>query len=384
VNKALNDRRMVLLLPSAFLTSLGIGIANLGMLFVVKDSYKASPSAVGAFAALWAIAYFVGCIALRPLQKKISARTSMAAMNLGTAALFAFHLAVPGLASAFVAFGLYGFITALFWPRLMGWLSSGLEGAALGAATGAFSFSWSAGGVISPYLSGLLTERGLFLPVYAAIGVFGATGVFILATRRIVPSPALAAPGPAAEETDHSTTLRYPAWIGVFLIYALASVFFNIFPLFAKDELGLPESKIGLLLLVRAVFMTGGFWLFGRLDSWHFKRRLILLPVGVVFLLDLAFIGLRSPLAFALLLAVTGFFQAMAYNNSIFYGASGARDRERRMTIHEALLTAGQILGSVAGGLLYQGSSWASVFRFLAPVFALGLAAQLLFLRRRT
>lgn len=397
---------MLLLLPSAFLTSLGIGVINLGMLFVVKDEYRASPSAVGWFAALWAITYFVGCIALRPLHQRIGARLSMAAMNLGTALLLLAHLFTRNLASAFAVYGLYGFITALFWPRLMGWLSSGLEGQALSKATSAFSFSWSSGGIVAPYLAGLLAEKGRFLPVYVSIGVFAATGLFIALSSRLVATPPFAptplapaakgadgqpgaeaeggARAEAANAADRSTPLRFPAWIGVFLLYALLSVFFNIFPLFAKDELGLSESRIGLILLIRAVSTTAGFWILGRVETWHFKKAYIVAPIAIALLIDLAFIGVRSPLLFGVLLAVAGFFHAMAYNNSIFYGVSGALDRDKRMTIHEALLTAGQILGSLAGGMLYQRFSWGSIFLFLAFVFVAGMAGQLRYLRRRS
>ncbi len=376
------DRRLAVLLPSAFLTSLGIGVINLGMLFLVKGSYRANPSTVGAFAALWTIAYFAGCIVLRPLQRLIPARASMAAMNLGSAAVLAAQLIKPGLVSAFLACGAYGFLTALFWPRLMGWLSAGLEGAQLSAATNAFSFAWSAGGIISPYLAGLLAERGPFYPVYATVGIFGLTGVFIAASGRLAASPPLPvraevdAPDKAAADSgavDRSSLLRYPAWIGVFLVYALIAVFLNIFPLFAKDELGLSESRIGLILLVRSLTTTAGFVLLGRSEAWHFRRSFILAPLLVFLALDLAFALLRAPIAFVILLAIAGLFQALAYNNSMFYGASGALDREKRMTIHEALLTAGQILGSVAGGLLYQAGSWSMIFIVLSGLFVVGI-----------
>jgi len=330
----------------------------------------------------------------------------MAAMNLGTALLLLAHLFTRNLASAFAVYGLYGFITALFWPRLMGWLSSGLEGQALSKATSAFSFSWSSGGIVAPYLAGLLAEKGRFLPVYVSIGVFAATGLFIALSSRLVATPPFAptplapaakgsggqtgaeaeggARAEAATTADRSTPLRFPAWIGVFLLYALLSVFFNIFPLFAKDELGLSESRIGLILLIRAVSTTAGFWILGRVETWHFKKAYIVAPIAIALLIDLAFIGVRSPLLFGVLLAVAGFFHAMAYNNSIFYGVSGALDRDKRMTIHEALLTAGQILGSLAGGMLYQRFSWGSIFLFLAFVFVAGMAGQLRYLRRRS
>jgi DHA1 family multidrug resistance protein-like MFS transporter/DHA1 family quinolone resistance protein-like MFS transporter len=266
----------------------------------------------------------------------------------------------------------------------MAWISSGLEGSRLGKATSLFSLSWSAGGTVAPYLGGILAEIGLSLAVEVGLGICALTGIFILATRKSIPTPQVAASdsGPAAE--DRSTPLRYPAWIGLFLVYAVLGVFFNIFPVFAKDELALSESKIGLILLIRALFAAIGFWALGRFEFWHFRRRFIVLAMALLFMLNLVFIPVRAPLGFGFCLAALGLIQALSYNSSVFYGASGARDRAKRMTINEALLTAGQIVGSIAGGLVYQHISWASIFIFLAALVAMGLAGQILLLRRRS
>lgn len=315
----------------------------------------------------------------------------MSIMTLGTASLFALFLLAPSMALAFVVYFLYGLLTGLFWPPLMTWLSSGLEGQALSKATNTFSLSWSSGGAIAPFVAGLLCELGLDIPVYVGIAIFALTGAVMAASGKLVPSPArggaAVATGPETDpptrEADHSTPLRFPAWIGAFMIYAVLAVFSNIFPLFAKDELGLSESRIGLLLLVRASFAALGFWALGRFGFWHFRRRYIALGLLLLLLLDLAFVFVHAPAGFALGLAALGLVQALCYNSSIFYGASGAWDRARRMTIHEALLTAGQILGSIGGGMAYQAFTWQTVFVFLAVVVAGGLAAQLFLLGRK-
>ena len=383
---------MALLIPSAFLACLAMGIVNLAMLFIVKERFDADAQAVGIFTALSSVAYFIGCIALKRFSDRIGPRAAMTIMTLGTAALYSLFLVVPGLPLAFAVYFFYGFLTALFWPPMMAWLSAGLEGQALGKATNTFSLSWSSGGAIAPYIAGLLCEIGLEIPIYVGIGVFAAVGLFMLATRKAIPTPARARrkePGLAAREDasardpDRSTCLRYPAWIGAFLIYAVLSVFFNVFPVFAKDELHLQESGIGLLLLVRASFAALGFWLLGRYSFWQFRKRYIILGVILLLAIDIVFIFVRLPFAFGLGLAALGLVQALCYNSSIFYGASGARDRARRMTIHEALLTAGQILGSIGGAAVYQAVSWPSVFVFMAFILAAGLAAQAILLRRK-
>jgi predicted MFS family arabinose efflux permease len=53
------------------------------------------------------------------------------------------------------------------------------------------------------------------------------------------------------------------------------------------------------------------------------------------------------------------------------------------MSIHEAVLTIGQILGSVVGGAVYQGSSWSRVFVLAAGLSLIFIPLQLGLSRRR-
>jgi len=378
----LPDRRLLILVPSAFMAALAIGLINLGMLFVLKEAYGASPVIVGWFAALYSLAYFAGCLGLRPLSTRIRADHSMALSGILAALALAFHVLTKGLLSAFLAYGVVGFSTALFWPRLMGWLTTAIEGAALGRASGAFSVSWSVGASVAPFLAGLMAERGLFVPVYAAIVVFALTALFILSAAHLARPPHRESSPKPGEALDRSTPLRFSAWIGLFLIYAFIAVFLNVFPLYGRDELGLSESSIGLILLVRAASMAIGFWIVGRLSFWHFRASMIPLGLIAAALVDLAFLFIRSPLGFAAGLAAAGLVQAALYGASIFYGASGAPDRDRRVTIHESLLTAGQILGSLIGAFIYQLVSWQAVFVWIGAAIAVGVAAQVQLLRR--
>jgi MFS family permease len=393
---ALPDRRLLRILPCAFAVSMGIGIVNLGLIFLVKAEYGAGPAAVGWFTALWAAAYFLGCLAFRPLSRLIDASVSTVLMCLISAAALMAQFLHPSLAAAFVCNTVYGLACALLWPRLMGWLASGLEGEALSRASGTYSLSWSFGMTLSPYLAGAISERGRALgfggalPIYVGSALFALVALFMLATRGLAPAPRPSAgegPGPrtasAKAEEDRSTPLRYPAWIGLFAAYVLYSVLNNIFPLYAKDELAMSESSIGLFLLVRAGAMSAAFWAFGRMGFWRFRPRYFLAAAAAILAIDLGFSLGRGPGPIVGLLVLLGVVQAFSYSLSLFYGASGAPDRDRRMSIHEAVLTLGQILGSVAGGSIYQGLSWSLVFVFSAFLILAATSAQVFLLRKR-
>jgi len=380
-----DDRRMLLFLPSAFTASVGIGMSSLGMLFDLRARFGLAPATAGWLGAAWSIAYLAGCFLLRPVSRKLPPRISMTIANAVAAVLLALYIVFPSILAAFVAMSVYGFAIALFWPPLMGWLSSGLEGNPLSKANSRFSMSWSVGGILSPYLAGLLAERASWIPIAAASGFFALNTVFIATGRRFAADPSVEpsrSPQPEVAALDRSTVLRYPAWIGLFLVYVLSAIFANIFPLYAKNDMNLGEAQIGFLLLIRAAATAAGFWFFGRNGSWHFKRQLIVAPIAATLVVNLLFLIVRGSVPFAVLLACLGLLQSWAYTNSMFYGASGALDREKRMNTHESLLTFGQFIGSVGGGMAYQYSSWSTVFLFAGVLLVAGLAGQTILVRK--
>ena len=370
--------KMAVIIPAAFINSLAIGTMSLGILFVVKDLYGASPALVGLFGAVWSTSYFLGCILLRRTVRRFRPRSAMTIMLGGSSAILTAFLLWPGLWQAFVACALYGFITAFFWPPVMGWLSKGYEGAELNRATSLFSFSWSIGSIFSSYIAGLLSERGKFLPVIFAATLFAIDAAYVLLSRSFVEDegfPGRAAADPTAH-ADRSTPLRYPAWLGAFLIYAVMGVMSNVFPVFARDELSISESSIGLVLMARAFATAFGFFALGRLTFWQYKRAALpILSAGTAVMLAITVLQ-RSPTGFALCFGFVGLLQSAMYNNSLFYATSGAPDRDKRATVHEALLTLGQVIGSVAGVVLYQAFSMPVVFMGLGLLLAAGAGIQ--------
>lgn len=370
--------KMSVIIPAAFINSLAVGTMSLGMLFVVKDLYGAGPGLVGSLGALWSVSYLTGCLAMRRVAGRLAPRISLLVALTSSAAILTAFLWRPGLAQAFASFTAYGFMMSFFWPPLMGWLAKGYEGADLNRATSAFNFSWSIGGIISAYMAGILSERDKLLPVLVSVALFAVNAVFVASSRVFYKDGGAPGSGSAAaaDEADRSTPLRFPAWLGAFLIYAVMGVILNVFPVFARDELALSESSIGLALTVRAAATTVGFLVLGKVTSWQFKRA-ALPALSVLVAAALVAIAFQRGIAgFSIGFAVVGLLQAMVYNNSLFYATSGAPDRDRRATIHEVLLTSGQVVGSVSGGFLYQAVSMPAVYAGLSLLLGVGAAAQ--------
>ena len=380
--------KTAVIFPSAFLVAVGMGLISLGMVFYMRDVFNASAGVIGLLAAFWSLSYILGCIFIRPLFDRILPRY---AMIIATFCMFALILSIPFVNSIVwicVLYGLFGFSVALFWPPMMAWLSRRIEGAELSKAISRFNFSWSAGLIISPFLAGWLSERAAGLPLYCGSSLFLLTGFMIGGAILTLPGvrkdreTELSAS--SKKRNGEDTPIRYPAWVGVYTAWVVVAVIGIIFPIYARDYLAMSKSTIGLLLLSRALFMTIGFVVLGRMTFWHFKSIPMLSGQVCLAVLLILIVYVGSPLLLGLVLAVIGLLVALSYSNSIFHGVSGSVNRASRMAVHESLLSAGLISGCSIGGMLYQRYSMSTVCWFCSALVLAGVIVQAgLFLRTR-
>lgn len=368
-------KRAFILLPAAFIANAGIGILNFSLVFYMRDVFNLTASEIGWFSSVWAFSYFIGCFSLHKLSRRIGAHRSIAVASLGMVLVVIAMLFSQTAVFMFVLYGLFGLITALFWPPLMGWISEGLESSELNKMMGFFNLSWSTGLVISPYLGGLLLELNIDYPLVFSAGVYGflTIGLFLVP----VLFPSIVRQGSDSKigisVADSSTYLRYIAWLGNFTGYIIYGVLLFVFPLYAREELLFTESSIGLLLLFRALFSTFIFVFAGKIIWWHFKWAYILVLQFFMILFTLFISFTEAWISFVFALSIFGILFAAQYSSAIFHGVSGSIYREKRMAIHEAVLTVGIILGAVGGGVIYQHWGMAAAFN------SAGAAAVIIF-----
>lgn len=375
-------KRAFILLPAAFVANMGIGILNFSLVFYMRDVFNSSASVIGWFSSVWAFSYFIGCFALHKLSRKIGAHRSISFAALGMVFVVITMQFSTNILLMFVLYGLFGFITALFWPPLMGWISEGLEGPELNRMMGFFNLSWSTGLVVSPYLGGLLLESNLRYPLSFAAGLYGFLTIVLFLVPILVSSIILHGSKSKINisVSDSSTSLRYIAWLGNFTGYIIFGVLMFVFPLYAREELMFTESSIGLLLLFRALFSTFIFLFAGKMNWWHFNRgyMLIMQLLMVVFAFFIPYTKLW--ISFAVALSLFGIIFAGGYSSSIFHGVSGSIYREKRMAVHEAVLTVGVILGAIGGGEIYQHWGMTAAFQGAAVAAAFILILQIVIL----
>jgi MFS family permease len=334
----------------------------------------------------WNIPYVLGCVFLRPLFKSLSPPGTLAASAL-CAALAIAGCASSGSVAVFAVFyALFGIALAFFWPMLMGWRSSGLEGGELGKGQARYNLSWCLGIVVGPYLAGLLSEKELSLPLWAAAGVFMALamamGLNALALarrgRKTGKNAAESEPDTCGGDTvdERGTPIRYLAWIGLFSAYFAAGASWNVFPIYLNEVLGHSKPVIGGLFLTRSVAMSIAFILLGSTTFWHFKTYPLIAAQVAFAATVLVLIPLKSHFALAVDLAVFGVISAFCYSSAVFHGVAGAREKARRVALHEAILASSTVSGSVLAGLAYQEFSMVAVFAGCAALCLLAAAAQ--------
>lgn len=370
-----------LIFPAAFLVSTAIGSSNLALIFYARMSFGFSPATIGWFAAVYSIFYFAGCLLLRPVARRLLPRYSLIIATASMATVMLLLITISNPTIAFVLYALYGLSASLFWPPIMGWLSSGLEGESLGRTISRFNLSWGTGAVISPYIAGALAEIHNRVPIYLAVVLLYSAAILVVAAslywarirgdRYIEP-----APQQDADARDESTPLRFPAWVGLATTYIAIGVLLNIFPVFARDHTGLSKGEIGFVLLVRALVSTAVFVFLGRTSFWHYKRSVIFSGQIALALAVISMLLMKRLEGFLIGSVLFGIVLAFNYDASIFHGVSGTARRARRMSVHESTSTAGTVVGSIMGGWLYQTVSMHFVWLSCIGVAVVGMTIQ--------
>jgi len=371
-----------ILFAASFCLSLASGIVNYALIFYVRDLFGADKTAIGLISAGLDFLYLLGILAFLR-WKAPHPRHVLWLSAWAMAACIAVYLLIPDWTVTFVFHCLFGLAMALFWPRIMGWLSWGVEGGELGRVMGRFNFSWAFGGILGPLVGGLLVEADPRWPFFAAIGLLTVTGLLFPLGARLFPALKDRQSQAAGDEADRTpgltgpTPLRYPARLGVANAYFLTGALLFIFPAFAKETLGFSESLTGSFLLVRLAVATLGFELWGRWTFWHFRFGPLAAGMAALLVLIVLFPFGTQVWQFYALFAAVGLVFSFLYSYALFHGVAGSRHRERSMTIHEAVLNVGLFLGTALGGWISEAWSMDATFGVCAAVSAGLLLVQL-------
>lgn len=371
--------QLVFLYVSAFFAQTAIGMINLALIFFMKNTMGHDPEIVGLFAGVVSVAYCISLITLKKYTERLKPRHAVEIASAGMFVSGVMIVLLQNTLAAFFLYALYGVCMAFLWPPLMAWISRGREGRALGKGLAGFNLAWSFGFIIGPYSAGIIAETSAAAAVYTAAGISGFLLLLMAVVTASVPSLHAAESSRTLQQSsrlkDSSTPYRYLSWIGVFSAYFVFGVVMNIFPMYAQDILSYREGTIGFMLFVRGAATTLFFVLLGKMSFWHYNFSSIL-SVQLIFAAGCIWaMFISSFWAILLFFIFFGLMFSSLYTFSIFHGVSGSIHREKRMAIHESVLTAGVLSGSVLGGFLY---SWTTYQMTMAAAAVIALTAAVL------
>ena len=380
--------KLAIVCPSALVMGVTTNCLNFALVFYAHDKFGADTFQASLFGSLYSLSYLLCCsFGGKLLQKIPPLRSILLAISFVFIGLW-LMLKAPTLTIAYIVQTGIGISISLFWPQLMGWLSSGQEGKQLARATSFFNFSWSTGTIVAPFLAGFLSDLNGVYPLYACLAFTAVNGIYVASAgyRLQHDETATAAATTTSSTTaqqqlgDHSPTIRFPAWYGLVCAWFAIGFLYNSYPLMAEQSLGFSRQHIGNLILLRALFATIMMTAMGFCSFWQF-RYWQLIAGHLLLAVNMLLFGFASnSVSITMLISMSGILCAHAYTNSMFHGISGSTNRTLRMAIHEAALSIGAVIGGAATGWLFERTrSIRGCGLFVAAIVASAVVCDILF-----
>ena len=380
--------KLAIVCPSALVMGVTTNCLNFALVFYAHDKFGADTFQASLFGSLYSLSYLLCCsFGGKLLQKIPPLRSILLAISFVFIGLW-LMLKAPTLTIAYIVQTGIGISISLFWPQLMGWLSSGQEGKQLARATSFFNFSWSTGTIVAPFLAGFLSDLNGVYPLYACLAFTAINGIYVaLAGYRLQHDETATAAATTTSSTaaqqqlgDHSPTIRFPAWYGLVCAWFAIGFLYNSYPLMAEQSLGFSRQHIGNLILLRALFATIMMTAMGFCSFWQF-RYWQLIAGHLLLAVNMLLFGFASnSVSITMLISMSGILCAHAYTNSMFHGISGSTNRTLRMAIHEAALSIGAVIGGAATGWLFERTrSIRGCGLFVAAIVASAVVCDILF-----
>jgi MFS family permease len=321
----------------------------------------ASASASGGVTTIWSITYLVTCLVLGRLVTPRNAAALMLASCLSLAALAGVGAILPGVAGIYILTALGGVSAALFFPPFQTFMKAVDKGGgkSLSYSTGLYTFAWSAGYAVGPFISGFLMETGAqgWKLAYAC-GAAGAvvTAAGILHLKHLVhpeesPEPLpVAQPSPGGMDYARFPDLAWLAWIGAGAGVVVISVIRAVFPAHAVNTLALGDGRIGTLFFLLSLTQALTGLILCRSRIWMYRARPVSVVggLGIAGILCLAFGASSTLLGIGVILF--GVYSGAFFFYLVFHAIAHPVCTARYVAVNESVVGIGGILGPLIGG----------------------------------
>lgn len=244
-----------------------------------------------------------------------------------------------------------------------------------------YTASWSTGFALGPFISGYILEAGPTAWRFSYLvsgGVALAAGIGIWFMRRLGKPQAIASPTSIPENSPPQAAPDF-AWLGWVAALAALSVIATIrslFPAMAEKEIGLPESRQGLVLFLISISQAVAGLALYRSRTWMYRPGRILAFgfVGVLGAVGFAFSRNLGGLCLAAILSglyIGSFFFYLGYHSLVHPTRS-----VRYVAMNEVVVGVTGFLAPASAGILSD-LTHSYVYPYLAGAVLLG--AMILF-----
>ncbi len=333
---------------------------------------------------IWSLPYVCCCLLVpRFMNENNAARFMLAACGLIVAQSIVFPFTTGAISIAALTI-VNAIATSCFFPAFQVFMKTTGSRAeqSLAFSTALYTFAWSTGFALGPFVSGFILESGPsgWKLSYLLSGLVAlASGAGIWRINRNGHPPA--APAPQTNAAAKAPSKKAPdlAWLGWVTALASLSVVATIrslFPAMAEKEIGLPESRQGLVLFLISMAQALTGLAFYRSRTWMYRPSWILFfgIIGVLGAAGFAFSRSLGGLCVSAILSgsyIGSFFFYLVYHSLVHPTRS-----VRYVSMNEVVVGLTGFLAPASAGILSDFSR-SYVYPFL--IGAVLLAAMILF-----
>jgi MFS family permease len=325
IRSVLSDRAVRNVIASQFIVMLGFGSA-LPILPLYARSFGVSYAAAGLFTSAFGLARLVGDLFAGSLIDRFGERRMAPAgmIFLGTCALLTGF--APNFPLAVAAWAGGGLGSSVMFAAQFSYLMKTVPQDRMARTLGVFYGGFNVGIIVGGSIAGLVADNfGYRVPFYVyGVVMFVAMLFYIRAvpapTRtftqdtRLTPEQALLEREGASSRGIRGSLaqmLRIPSFPTILVLnfaylWFINGVFDLLVPLFAKDELGVPTSGIGILF---AILVVAELFVLYPAGAWadRYGRRAVLLPAIAGLVIVSSALGFApNVIVFAILLVAVG------------------------------------------------------------------------------
>lgn len=345
-----------------------------------------SSTVVTAATSMWALSYlvanhFIGKFTNRRNAAQLIIMSGATMMLVSGGFVLFTHVAF-----IFVLLFLAGISTALFFAPFQYFMKivGGEDNAGVVRSTALYTFSWSSGMALGPFLSGYILQYHDWtwcMALNALLAAVTVVGIYLLKHHAEThPHEQAAAPSAAPAEEKDSSYSKMPdlvmvGWIGAGLGIFVVMLIRALFVKTAKFN-GLDDFQAGMVL-----FLLSGSQALGGL-SMFFSRTWMYRAVPVC---AFGLIGLAATAAFGLVHTAWGFYAAAVvfgvYSGALFFyfvfhSLVHPSHAGRYVAINEMVVGGCGIAGPLFGGVLADGISMSAPYYAAAAIIIVSLAYQ--------